>query len=678
MENELLNLPGVGPKTCEKLMKLGINTGEDLLYYFPYRFEDRRHIIQINDLELGEKQLIQVFFNKRTLQANPIKGKQMVKVQVFDDTGILKVIFFNQPYIKNKILEKKQVFLFGEIKEYQGQMCMVNPDWIDQHDTHLKETFYPIYPLTKGISNLQMQKIIRGLFDVKGPGILPIIPESLMSQYKLIHRKKALKWMHYPPSKAHYQRAKLSLAFEELFEIQLMLAKVRNLQQSHRENKMVYRNEIEAFKKLIPYTLTGDQLKVIHDLINDMTSDHGMNRIVQGDVGSGKTITAFFAVVLSFCNGYQSAMMVPTELIAKQHYEAFKEIANGFGIRCGLLIGSMSHRNKQSIKHELEKNALDFVIGTHALLEEDVKFKHLGIVITDEQHRFGVRQRGILTHKGDAPHVFVMSATPIPRTLSLIVYGDLDISNIYDKPPGRKSIQTFIVRPHQYEKMIHSVKKQIALGKQVYFVAPSIKENDHGLESVEVIEDRLRKMMPEYVVKCVHGQMNSKDKNNIFQEFLNRKINVLVSTTVVEVGVNVPNASVMVIEGAERFGLSQLHQLRGRVGRSDWQSYCFLVTETKNTMSLQRLEIMTKSNDGFFIAEEDLKMRGPGDFIGVRQHGETLFKFANSYQYVRMIEAVRKEAVDILENNPNLDGEEWQEMKKQIEKKLELKKIILN
>lgn len=535
----------------------------------------------------------------------------------------------------------------------------------------------PVYRLSKGIQNYEVKKAISGFFNKYSSCIEDVIPEDLVKKYRLMNRRDALRCIHFPPDRKAYQRAKITLAFEELLILQLGLAAIKAKTAIDKGNIHSYNNDIEGFKKYLKFELTGAQSRVIEEIKTDMCSDRIMNRLVQGDVGSGKTVVSFFSIFMAFRNGYQCALMAPTEVLARQHYEGFCQLFSNLGIRTEMLLGSQRKKEKEEIKRKIKTHEIDLIIGTHSLIQDDVVFKNLGLVVTDEQHRFGVKQRSTISKKGNNPDVLVMSATPIPRTLSLIIYGDLDVSVIDELPPGRKKIGTFIIRENRYEKLLNFVREELEKGRQIYFVAPSIAENENGLISVDEIQEKLEGKLSNFKISTIHGKLKNEEKEKVFKGFGEGEIDILVATTVVEVGVNVPNATVMVIEGAERFGLSQLHQLRGRVGRGSEKSYCFLVTNSKNSNTMERLKAIEKSNDGFFIAGEDLKLRGPGEFLGVRQHGSVDLKFASSYDYSSMIEVIHEESKRIVEENL-INEEGFKGIKNSIHKYYKDKKIILN
>lgn len=677
MDVTLNDISGVGIKSIEKLNRLGIYTVEDLLRYYPFRYEDRTVSRPVSQLEIGEKALISIRLVSGVRSRKARYRKSVTEVDCSDNTGVIKAVWFNQPYIGNKISNYREACLYGKIQEFNGRLHIVNPEIENMDNSHKIMGIKPVYRLSKGIQNYEVKKAVAGFFNKYGKSIENIIPEYLVEKYKLMNRRDALRCIHFPPDKKSYQRAKITLAFEELLILQLGLAAIKAKTAIKKGNVHLCNNDIEEFKKYLKFDLTGAQNKVIEEMKSDMCSDRIMNRLVQGDVGSGKTVVSFFAIFLAFRNGYQCALMAPTEVLARQHYEGFCEMFSNLGIKTELLLGSQKKKEKEEIKEKIRNHEIDFIIGTHSLIQDDVVFKNLGLVVTDEQHRFGVKQRSSISEKGNNPDVLVMSATPIPRTLSLIIYGDLDVSVIDELPPGRKKIGTFIIRGKRYEKLLEFVGGELDKGRQVYFVAPSIAESENGMISVDEIQGKLEGEFPDFKIATIHGKLKNEEKEKVFRGFGSGEIDILVATTVVEVGVNVPNATVMVIEGAERFGLSQLHQLRGRVGRGSEKSYCFLVTDSKNTNTMERLKAIEKSNDGFYIAGEDLKLRGPGEFLGVRQHGRVELKFASSYDYSGMIEVIHQESKRIVEENL-IAQDGFESIKKSINKYYKDKKIILN
>ncbi len=673
----LNDIPGIGVKSVEKLNRLGIFSVDDLVGYYPHRYEDRTVISQVCQLADGEKALISIRFSSRPKSKKTRNRKSIVEVDCSDETGVIRAIWFNQPYIVNKVSELKKVCLYGKVQKFNGRFHIVNPEIESIENAYKIMGIMPIYRLSKGIMNYEVKKSVTGLFNKYGNSIKNIIPDYLVNKYKLLNRRDALRCIHFPPDRKSYLKAKTTLAFEELLILQLGLAAIKAKAVINKGIIHSYNDEINEFNKYLKFELTGAQKRVIEEIRRDMSSDRIMNRLVQGDVGSGKTVVSFFSIFLAYRNGFQSALMAPTEVLARQHYEGFCELFSSRGIRTRLLLGSQKKKEKEEIKRKLKNHEIDLIIGTHSLIQDDVEFENLGLVVTDEQHRFGVKQRSSISEKGNNPDVLVMSATPIPRTLSLIIYGDLDVSIIDELPPGRQKIETFITRENKYNRLLKFVRDELDKGRQIYFVAPSIMENENDIVSVEVIYEKLAQVFVDYKISCIHGKLKNELKEEVFEEFNQGEIDILVATTVVEVGVNVPNATIMVIEGAERFGLSQLHQLRGRVGRGREKSYCFLVTGSKNPSTMERLKVIEKSNDGFFIAGEDLKLRGPGEFLGVRQHGIVELKFASSYDYSKMIEVIHEESKEIIKDKL-LDKDGFNEIKNSVHKYYKDKKIILN
>lgn len=678
MNIKLDEIPGVGIKTVEKLNKLNIFSVDDLVNYYPYKFEDRSKITDIKDLVEGKKQLLKAQFLNDTIKSKSYYRKSSIEIKCINDGYTIKAIWFNQAYIEKKIRNLELVYLYGIIQKYNNILYIINPEIENAKNISANIGYFPIYKLTKGIKNNELRRVFLKFFDKYYEKIENIIPGYLMEKYKLINRKDALKWIHFPTSNIQYKKARITLAFEELLILQLSLAAIKQNNSKKKGIIFNYGGEIDEFKELLPYKLTNAQQKAIMDIKTDMHSGNIMNRLVQGDVGSGKTIIAFFSMFLAYKNCYQTALLVPTEVLAKQHLKSFSELFGNLDIKVSILLGSQTKKEKDSIKSRISSGEIDFIIGTHSLLQEDVKFDKLGVVITDEQHRFGVKQRASIVNKGKNPDVLVMSATPIPRTLSLIVFGDLDITIIDELPPGRKIIDTHIVNILKYNKMLDFIEKQILEGRQAYFVAPSIFENENDLESVQNIHSKLKERYNKFTIEMIHGKQKSSEKETIFNRFNEGEIDILISTTVIEVGVNVQNAAVMVVEGADRFGLSQLHQLRGRVGRGIHKSYCFLVTDSKNIKTLHRIKVLTESNDGFYIANEDLKIRGPGEFLGTQQHGEIELKIANDINYHEMIEIIKNETEEILRIDPKLEKNELLNLKNCIIEFYKNKKIILN
>ena len=585
----------------------------------------------------------------------------MQKLLVRDETDSCLITWFNQPYLKDKFVVGKKYKFYGKVSTKTGKITFNSPVFDEIEKVQNTGRIIPIYPLTYKLSQNQLRKIMEsGIKEVYG-NLRETLPEYLLKQYNLEDINNATKHIHFPEEFKDFNIARNRLVFEELLTVQLALLELKNS----------YNNDIKGIEfsksvkmsdviNTLPFKLTKAQLRVLEEIDNDMESSKNMNRLLQGDVGSGKTVVAMCAAYKAVKSGYQSAIMAPTAILASQHLENFKNILEKLGIRCELLISGITKKKKEDILERLKNGEIDILIGTHAIIEDNVIFKNLGLVVTDEQHRFGVKQRTKIAEKGENPDVLVMTATPIPRTLALILYGDLDISIIDELPPNRKKIETFAVNKNMTERVNNFIRKQLEEGRQAYIVCPLVEENEEmDLKSVEKIyETYSKEVFPDYNVDFIHGKMKTKDKDSIMERFKNKEIDVLVSTTVIEVGVDVPNSNIMVIENAERFGLAQLHQLRGRVGRGDYQSYCILKFEGKSENVRKRMKVMCETNDGFVISEKDLELRGSGDFFGTMQHGLPEFKIANLFEDVNILKLVQSVAIKILLDDPKLENKE--------------------
>ena len=612
----------VGPTRVKLLNKLNIFTLNDLISYFPRNYEDRGIAKKLADCNDGEEALIKA--TAITKVTERFAGRLKIYTLVVRDGEIpCTIIWYNQSYLKSIFKIGHTYNFYGKVETKLGKYEMKSPIFDESGENKNTGKIIPIYPLTYGISQNTIRKIIEnGVQEVSGK-LDETVPDYIVEKYKLMTLNEAIKNIHFPETKSDFIRARYRLVFEELLSFQLALLKLK-------ENYKIEQNGIQFNKDIhmgdvidtLPFNLTRAQLRVLEEIDNDMESKKCMNRLLQGDVGSGKTIISIIAAYKAVKSGYQVAILAPTAILATQHLENFKKTLDKFGIRCELLISSITKKKKEELRTRLENGEIDILIGTHAILEDNVNFKNLGLVVTDEQHRFGVKQRAKIVAKGNNPDVIVMSATPIPRTLALILYGDLDISIIDELPPNRKKIDTFAVTK-EYEDRINSfISKQIDEGRQCYIVCPLVEENEEmDLKSVIELAEKLKaETFSNYKVEYLHGKMKPKDKDEIMLKFKNGEIDILISTTVIEVGVDVPNANIMVIENAERFGLAQLHQLRGRVGRGEFKSYCILKYEGKGKVVKERMNIMQKTNDGFVISEKDLELRGSGDFFGTAQH----------------------------------------------------------
>lgn len=613
---------GVGPNRIKQLNKLGIYTLEDIITYYPRSYENRSIKKNISDLEDGEDALIEAKCISKMYEIKIRKNMTIYKLTVKDATGICTLTWFNSPFLKKIFITGKIYKFFGKVKRKQNKIEMMTPIF-DQEDSNKNtDRIIPIYPSINGLSQNNLRKIIEnGLNEVKE--IPETIPKYLLDEYKLMSLSNAVRQIHFPDDFKQYNEARNRLVFEELLIMQLALLTFKNNYDKNKEGIEFSKDaKMSQIIESFPYKLTKAQERVLQEIDDDMEKNKTMNRLLQGDVGSGKTAVAMCAAYKAVKSGYQAAIMVPTAILAKQHSENFEKQLKQFNIRCELLVSGTPKKQKEKVLEDLKNGNIDIIIGTHALLQENVEFKCLGLVITDEQHRFGVRQRKMLNSKGKNPDVLVMSATPIPRTLALILYGDLDISIIDELPPNRQKIDTFAVTPSKEERVNFFIKEQINDGRQAYIVCPLVEESDeiNAKSVLEIAEKYKKDRFREYKVEYIHGKLNKKEKENIMEKFKNGEIDILISTTVIEVGVDVPNASIMVIENAERFGLSTLHQLRGRVGRGKYKSYCILKYNGNGENTRERMKIMVETNDGFKISEKDLELRGSGEFFGTKQH----------------------------------------------------------
>ncbi len=663
-------LKGVGPARAKLLRsELGIETYQDLLNLFPNRYIDRTRFYKIGELQptASEVQIVGKLVNVRTVEQK--RGQRLV-ADFVDDTGRMELVWFRSiRWIREKLLLNQAYVIFGKINHFNGSFSMVHPEMELARDyrTGLRMAMQPIYPSTEkltkgGISNKAISTILQNLFQQSGKHFSETLPDHILQELKLLSKSEAVLNIHFPQSQELLLGAQRRLKFEELFYIQLQLL-MKNLVQKQKIKGYPFEEVGDNFNKFyrnhLPFELTGAQKRVIKEIRYDMGSGAQMNRLLQGDVGSGKTIVALMACLLATDNGFQSCLMAPTEILAIQHFNGIIELLKGMNLRVGLLTGSTKTSERREIHEALLSGEMDLLIGTHALLEDAVQFQNLGLAIIDEQHRFGVAQRAQLWKKNKRPpHILVMTATPIPRTLAMSLYGDLDVSVIDELPPGRKQIKTV----HRYDsnrlKVFAFLKDEIKKGRQVYIVYPLIQESatmDYKdlMDGYESISREFP--MPDFQISIVHGQMKPADKDYEMNRFVKGETQIMVATTVIEVGVNVPNASVMIIESAERFGLSQLHQLRGRVGRGAEQSYCILMTGHKlSNDSKVRLETMVKTNDGFEIAEVDLKLRGPGDIMGTQQSGVLNLKIADIVQDSELLKLARYHALKVLKEDPGL------------------------
>ena len=657
-------LPGVGPKSAEKFAKLGIETLQDLLLYFPFRYEDFQSK-QVLDLEDGEKAVISgIVATPANVQYYGFKRNRL-RFSIKQGEVILAVNFFNQPYLADKVEVGANIAVFG--KWDKAKASLTGMKLLAQVEDDLQ----PVYRVAQGISQTSLIKLIKTAFD-QGLDLLieENLPQVLLERYQLLSRADAVRAMHFPKDLAEYKQALRRVKFEELFYFQMQL-QVLKMETKDVSNGLVLdwqEEQLQEKKSQLPFPLTGAQERALAEILSDLKSPAHMNRLLQGDVGSGKTVVAGLAMYAVHTAGYQSALMVPTEILAEQHFESLSQLFPD--LKLALLTGSMKTAERKETLLAIELGQVDMVIGTHALIQDGVQYHHLGLVIVDEQHRFGVAQRRILREKGDNPDVLMMTATPIPRTLAITAFGDMDVSIIDQMPAGRKPIITRWVKHEQLEIVLDWIKKELVKGAQVYFISPLIEESEAlDLKNAIDLEEELQAYFGgDARVSLLHGKMKSDEKEAIMQAFKNKEVDILVSTTVIEVGVNVPNATIMVIMDADRFGLSQLHQLRGRVGRGDKQSYAVLIANPKTESGKKRMKIMTETTDGFVLAEEDLKMRGSGEIFGTRQSGIPEFQVADIVEDYPILEEARKVASQIVQNKDWRRDPNWHLMALHLDK----------
>ena len=654
MAKQLRELKGVGEKTEKLFQKIGITTTDDLLHYYPRNYDAYEEPEEIVSLKENTVAAIRATITTG-VYVNKIRNLQVISITVADTTGRLAVAWFNAPYLKNTLKKGSCFILRGKVSRKKGRLEMEHPEiFTPAAYEEVLHSMQPIYGLTAGLTNKLIIKLMHQILEEQNLQT-EFLPDEIKEYYHLADDNYALSAIHFPANMQELLVARKRLVFDEfllfILAVQILKGKTEEAPNAF-PMKPVWTTE--QIMENLPYKLTRAQLNAWHEIERDLCSHTLMSRLVQGDVGSGKTILAFLAMVLTVENGYQAALMVPTEVLANQHFEAFTKLMEEQGITsCHpvLLTGSTTLKEKRRIYGEIASGEANVIIGTHALIQEKVVYENLGLVITDEQHRFGVKQREALTTRGNAPHVLVMSATPIPRTLAIIVYGDLDISIIDELPAMRLPIKNCVVGTSYRPKAYSFIEKQIRQGRQAYIICPMVEESEGADgENVTDYTQRIREIFPsDITIGMLHGKMKPKEKNQIMEQFASGEIQVLVSTTVVEVGVNVPNATVMMVENAERFGLAQLHQLRGRVGRGEYQSYCIFMQGNEQEETSKRLEILNKSNDGFFIAGEDLKLRGPGDLFGIRQSGQLEFRIGDIYQDADVLKAASDAAGGILE-----------------------------
>lgn len=680
LQQDIQYLKGVGPNRAKALKRLDIENIEDLLYHLPRTYQDRSQLKKISQVISGEIESVLV----KVIGKQEIKTRNRLtisKLAISDGLSLAYVVWFNQPYLLKNFQEGIAVLVSGKVERKLGEIQFQNAEIeIVAEQTEKPGEIVPIYPSTEKLSQKIWRSIIKNALNLAEPFLADFLPEEIKKKYRLLGRLEALQNIHFPHNMEIKELARKSLAFEELFLFQLGLA-LRRKGVEQEKKGISHQVQGELVDKLInslPFKLTDAQTRVISEIKEDLQKEKPMTRLVQGDVGAGKTVVASIALAYAIQGGYQGALMAPTEILAEQHFHNLNKLFDPLKIKTALLTGSCSKKVKNQILEEIKNGDQDLVVGTHALIQEEVAFTNLGLAITDEQHRFGVLQRASLQKKGANPDILVMTATPIPRTLALTLYGDLDVSVIDQLPPGRQPITTYWVTPDSRRKVYNFARSQVEEGRQIYMVCPLVEESEKLLaQAATDLANKLQtKIFPDLRIGLLHGKMKNKDKDQIMERFRQGLLDILVSTTVIEVGVDVPNATVMIIENSERFGLAQLHQLRGRVGRGAFQSYCILIANPQSDEGRQRMRIMTQTTDGFKIAEEDLKLRGPGDFLGVRQHGFPNFRIANLLRDFRILEVARQEAFNLVSHDPALKN--YPKLKSTLQTKFASLKIDLS
>jgi len=658
LSTDVRYIKGVGEQRAKALARLGVRTLGDLLNYFPRAYEDRTAVRPIAELALDETACVRAMVAAEPRLTRVRRGLDLVKLRIVDESGSADVTFFNQSYVRDQLVPGESYVFYGKAGGNLLRKTFTNPVF-EREDRAGTVTgrILPLYRLTHGISNKLVVSAVECALDACGDMLPELLPAEITEQYALPKVGFAYRNVHFPPDRETLALARRRLTFEEFFVLSCATQRLRAQRESV-PGERIPTPDVKEFYAALPFSPTRAQRRAADEALRDMASGKRMSRLLQGDVGSGKTLVAAALLWAAQRAGYQSAFMAPTEILAQQHVKTLQGFLAPFGIRVCLLTGSMKAKEKSAVKAALEEGVCDVAVGTHALLTEDVRFHNLGLAVTDEQHRFGVEQRGALGEKGAQPHILVMSATPIPRTLALMIYGDLDVSILNELPPGRQKIDTFAVPSSYHERIYAFLRKLVAEGRQAYIVCPMVAENDElpdERKAVTAYAEMLQKeVFPDLRIAPIHGKMKPKDKDAVMRAFAAHEIDVLVSTTVIEVGVDVPNAALMLIENAECFGLSQLHQLRGRVGRGRHKSYCVLVSDNKGEENKQRLKVMSSTSDGFAIAEEDLKLRGPGDFFGSRQHGLPSLRVADLSCDLSLLHETQSAAEQLLAADPAL------------------------
>lgn len=669
LQDKVSVIKGIGEKKSRLLKNMKIETVEDLLLLFPRKYEDRRNVSYIMEAPFDKDVLVQARVVARQMKGNPYGRRTPLRILVQDSSANLEVLFFNGRYLANYFNIGAEYTFYGKITLNNGRRQMVHPEFHRAGDEEDVRGILPVYPLTEGITQANMRKIQKEAACLI-ENVKEWLPDWIVRENNLCSPSYALKNIHFPDNERNVREARYRMVFEELLTLQTGLFYIKKGVSAEKAGAVVDMDiDMSPFIKHLAFSLTSGQQKVWKDIEADLDSQRPMNRLVQGDVGSGKTAVAQLAMYKTVMAGYQAVMMAPTELLAKQHLASMRKAFDPFGFRTELLCSTVKAREKEQILKDLADGKIDVLVGTHALIQPDVRFKNLGLVITDEQHRFGVDQRTLLAEKGKNPNVLVMTATPIPRTLAVILYGDLDISVIDTMPPGRKPVKTFLRNEDARDAIYDFVRQKVKEGRQAYVVAPLIDESENiDCRSAQEIYEELSARYPDLEIGLIHGSMKQDEKDHVMENFASGKIDVLVSTVVIEVGIDVKNATVMVIENCERFGLAQLHQLRGRVGRGESQSYCVLICGHKSKIADKRNEIMCRSENGFEIAEEDLKLRGPGEIFGTRQHGLPELNISDLIRHADILEDVKKVAMSLIAKDPQLSDPENAGVRKKVKK----------
>ena len=657
LNTDVRYIKGIGEKKAQAFNKLGVFSLYDLISYFPRKYEDRSQYKPIALVMDGEQVCIRAIVADMPRLVRVRRGMELVKFRAVDESGSVDITYFNQNYVKDNISRGDCIVFFGKVEVNGSRRSMVNPVYEREGaEKGVTGRIVPVYRLCAGLNQRTVMQSVRQGLNLCGDELPDILPEEVRESCRLVQARYAFENIHFPADFEALELARRRLIFEELFVLACALGRMRG-QRVNEGGIILPRSDLEEFWRSLPFSPTNAQRRAAAQAVADMGRGRVMSRLIQGDVGSGKTLVAAALIWFTWKGGYASAFMAPTEILAEQHFATLTAMLSPLGLRVGKLTGAMSAKEKRLAKEALKNGEFDLIVGTHALFSEDVEYSRLGLVVTDEQHRFGVSQRSALIGKGERPHVLVMSATPIPRTLALIIYGDLDVSVIDELPPGRQKVDTFTVDESYRQRLNGFIRKQVGEGRQVFVVCPMVEENEDlpvKLKSAQEHAKELALTFPELRVACVHGKMKAKDKDSIMASFAAGQTDILVATTVIEVGVDVPNASLMIVENAERFGLSQLHQLRGRVGRGQHKSYCILVSDNDSEEVRSRLKIMCRTNDGFRISEEDLRLRGPGDFFGSRQHGLPEMHVADLGADVNVLQKAQDEAWRLLEQDPEL------------------------